>query len=78
MAILGIFMYKSRIILRAESYLLRAESYSDSQKHESSCLLSDLFWYISSELLELQKIDLNLFISIFEELSAGTGIFQIR
>ena len=24
---IGIFMYKSRIILRAESYLLRAESY---------------------------------------------------
>ena len=52
--------------------------YSDSKKHESSCLLSDRFCYISPELLELQKIDLHLFISVFEELLAGTGNFQIR
>ena len=49
--------------------------YSDSQKHESSCLLSDRFCYISPELLELQKIDLHLFVSVFEMLLAGTKKF---
>ena len=56
---------------------LAGRSYSDSQKHESICLLSDRFCCISPELLELQKIHLHLFISVFEELLAGTGIFQI-
>ena len=58
--------------------LLEGKSYSDSQKHESSCLLSDRFCCISPELLELQKIRLHLFILVFEELLAGTRIFQIR
>ena len=31
-------------------------SYSDLQKHESSCLLSDRFWCKSPEPFELQKI----------------------
>ena len=59
-------------------YIVLFFTYSDLQKHESSCLLSDRFCYISPELLELQKIDLHLFISVFEELLAETGIFQIR
>ena len=43
--------------------------YSDSQKHESSCLLSDHFSCISPEPLELQKSFLRLFASLSEELS---------
>ena len=43
--------------------------YSDSQKHESSCLLSHRFWYISPEPFELHKIFLPLLASLFEELS---------
>ena len=54
------------------------KTYSDSQKHESSCLLGDRFFCISPEPLELQKIYLHLFTLIFEELSAGIRIFQIR
>ena len=52
--------------------------YSDSQQHESSCLLSDSFWCISPEPLDVQKIYLHLFVSVFEELLAETRIFQIR
>ena len=33
--------------------------YSDSQKHESSCLLSDRFWCISPEPFELQFFTIN-------------------
>ena len=51
--------------------------YSDLQKHESSCLLSDRFWCISPEPSELQKIFLPLLASLFEELSDRKGIFQI-
>ena len=36
--------------------LIYVYSYSDSQKHESSCLLSDCFSCISLEPLELKKI----------------------
>ena len=43
--------------------------YSDSQNHESSCLLSDRFWCISPEPFELQKIFLPLLASLFKELS---------
>ena len=43
------------------------KAYSDSQKHESSCLLSDRFWCIFLPLLA----------SIFEELSDRKGIFRI-
>ena len=39
--------------------------YSDSQKHESSCLLRDRFCCISLEPLELQKIYLHVFLSVF-------------
>ena len=49
--------------------------YSDSQKHESSCLLSDRFWCISPEPFELQKNFLPLLASIFEELSDKKIIF---
>ena len=54
------------------------EYYSDLQKHESSCLLSDRFWCISPEPFELQKIFLTLLASVFEELSdKKKKIFQI-
>ena len=46
-----------------------SEIYSDSQKHESSCLLSDCFWCISPEPFELQKIFKPLIASLFKELS---------
>ena len=48
-------------------YIIR--TYSDSQKHESSCLLNDRFWCISPEPIELHKIFLSLLGSIFKELS---------
>ena len=44
-------------------------SYSDQQKHESSCLLSESLSCISPEPLELQKNYLHLFASSSEELS---------
>ena len=50
-------------------------NYSDSKKHESSSLLSDCFWYISPEPLELQKIYLHLFASLSKELSDEKTIF---
>ena len=50
--------------------------YSDSQKHESSCLLSDHFWCISPEPFELQKIFLSLLASLFEELSGEKEFFK--
>ena len=53
-------------------------AYSDSQKHESSCLLSDCFSCISPEPLELQKSFLRLFASLSEELSDEKIIFQTR
>ena len=52
--------------------------YSDSQKHESSCLLSDCFSRMSPEPLELKKSYLHLFASLFEELSDEKIIFQIQ
>ena len=53
-------------------------TYSDLQKHESSCLLSDRFGCISPEPIDLQKILLPLLASIYEELSDRKDIFQIR
>ena len=53
-------------------------TYSDSQKHESSCLLGDCFSCISPEPLELQKSYLRLFASLSKELSDEKRIFQIR
>ena len=38
-----------------ETFFLQGK-YSDSQKHESSCLFSDRFWCISPEPFEVQKI----------------------
>ena len=52
--------------------------YSDSKKHESSCLLSDFFSCISPEPLELQKSYFHQFASLSEELSDEKRIFQIR
>ena len=57
---------------------VRTYVYSDSQKHESSCLLSDCFSCISPEPLELKKSYLHLFASLFKELSDEKRIFQIR
>ena len=51
-------------------------SYSDSQKYESSCFLSDRLWCISPEPFELQKIFLLLLASLFEELSDKKGNFS--
>ena len=51
--------------------------YSDSQKHESSCLLTDRFWCISQEIFELQKIFFPLLASLFEELSDKKEMLQI-
>ena len=51
--------------------------YSDSQKHESSCLLSDRFFVYMSGTFELQKNLFPLLASLFEELSDRKGIFQI-
>ena len=51
--------------------------YSDSQKHESSCLLSHRFWCIFPEPFELHKIFLPLLGSSFKELSDRKDIFQI-
>ena len=50
-------------------------SYSDLQKHESSCLLSGCFSCISPETLEQQKSFLRLFESMSEELSDVKRIF---
>ena len=50
--------------------------YSDSQKHESSCLLSNCFLCISPEPLELQKSYLRLLVSLFEELSDEKQFFS--
>ena len=52
--------------------------YSDSQKHASSCLLSDCFSCISPEPLELQKSFLRLFAFFSEELSDERKNFQTR
>ena len=51
--------------------------YSDWQKHESSCLLSDRLWCISPEPFQLQKIFFPLLASLFKELSDRKRIFQI-
>ena len=58
--------------------MVKDSTYSDLQKHESSCLLSDRFWCTSPEPSELQKIFLSLLASLFEELSDRKGIFRIR
>ena len=52
--------------------------YSDSQQHESSCLLSDCFPCISPEPLELKKSYLHFFASLSKELSDERIVFQIR
>ena len=57
--------------------LATCNNYSDLQKHESSCLLSDRFWCIYPEPFELQKIFFLLLASLFEELSDEKGNFQI-
>ena len=54
------------------------DSYSDQQKHESSCLLSDFLSCISPEPLELQKSCLHLFACSFEDFSDEIRIFEIR
>ena len=51
--------------------------YSDLQKHESSCLLSDRFGCIYPEPFEVQKQFLPLIASLFEELSDKKEFFQI-
>ena len=51
--------------------------YSDSQIHESSCLLSDCFSCISPEPLELKKSYFHLFASLSKELSDEKEFFQI-
>ena len=61
----------------SELYYLKTNRYSDLQKHESSCLLSDRFWCISPEPFEQHKISLPLLGSILKELSDIKGIFQI-
>ena len=60
-----------------ENLVFSYRYYSDSQKHESSCLLSDRFWFIYPEPFELQKIFLPLLASLFEELSDEKENFQI-
>ena len=57
--------------------MAKALWYSDSQKHESSCLLSDCILCISPEPLELQKSYLRLLASLSEELSDEKRIFQM-
>ena len=49
----------------------------DNKKTRTPCFSTSRFSRISPEPLDLQKIYLHYFISIFEELSAGTRIFQI-
>ena len=51
---------------------------SITKKHVAPVFQPYIFSRISPEPLDLQKIYLHFFISIFEELSAGTRIFQIR
>ena len=50
----------------------------NSKKTRTPCFSTLRFSRISPEPLDLQKIYLHMFISIFEELSVGTRIFQIR
>ena len=52
-------------------------AYSDSQKHESSCLFSDRFWCLSPEPFELRKIFFPIIASLFKKLSDKKGTFQI-
>ena len=59
------------------SHIFCILTYSDSQKHESSCLLSYYFWCISPEPFQQHKIFLPLLGSIFEYLSDKQGIFRI-
>ena len=53
-------------------------TYSDQQKHESSCLLSECLSCISPEPLELQKSYFYLFAFSTEELSDEISFFEIR
>ena len=50
--------------------------YSEQQKHESRCLLSESVSCISPEPLELQKSYLHIFASSFRELSDEIRIFS--
>ena len=43
-------------LFRQRSVIWKCNTYSDSQKYESSCLLSDRFWCISPEPFELHRI----------------------
>ena len=64
-------------IKRIGNHIFRGlDRYSDSQKHEFSCLLRDRFCCICPEPLELQKFYSHLFISVFKELSTETRFFQ--
>ena len=51
---LGIFMYKSRIILRAESYLLRAESYVLRAESKKNLLLVHKILLLVNKILLLR------------------------
>ena len=63
--------------LNQQQYKL-LKSTVDNKKTRSPCFSTLRFSRISPEPLELQKIYLHFFTSVFKELSAGTEIFQIR
>ena len=65
-------------IFKMKQTLSDHKMYSDSQKHKSSCLLSDCFSCISPEPLELKKRYLHLFASLSKDLSDERRIFQFR
>ena len=66
-------------IKRIGNHIFRGlDRYSDSQKHEFSCLLSNCFSCMSPEPPELKKSYLHLFASLFEELSDEKIVFEIR
>ena len=54
------------------------DTYRNSQRKESSRLLSRRLCRVTTEVFELQKIYLTLLEYVFEGLSADRGIFQIR
>ena len=62
----------------SELYYLKTNRYSDLQKHESSCLLSDRFWCIPPEPFELKNIFKTLIASLFKELSDKKRNFSNR
>ena len=56
--------------------ILKYGTYSEQQKHESSCLLSDCLSCISPEPLELQKSYSHIFPFSSEELSDEIRVFK--